>query len=88
MRAQLVPLFDGEDKVTLVYGILLYGKEYKVSIPRNAIKKIKAQGWEEEAIKTAESVDRAVVEKWPEERLVMIGAQRKPKETYSYELSE
>jgi len=86
MKSRCVPLFDGKDTVKLLHGILLYAREMKVSIPRDALELIKYRGWKE-AILIAESVDRAVVEKWPDERLVVIGAKRKAKETYSYELT-
>ena len=85
MKSRQVPLFDGRDTLKLLHGILLYNKEDKVSIPRDALEKIKGLGWKE-AILIAESVNRAVVEKWPDERLVVIGAKRKEKKTYSYEL--
>jgi len=78
-------VFDGKDQVTLEHGILLWGKEKKVTIPRDALEKIEAQGWKE-AVKIAKSVDRAVVEKWPVERLTVIGAVRKIMEKFSYEL--
>jgi len=78
-------IFDGKDQVTLDHGILLWGKEKKVTIPRDALEKIEAQGWKE-AVKIAKSVDRAVVEKWPVERLTVIGAVRKIMEKFSYEL--
>ena len=87
MKSRCVPLFDGKDTLKLLHGILLYNKEDKVSIPRDALEKIKGQGWKE-AILIAESVNRAVVEKWPDERLVVIGAKRKEKKTYSYELRD
>jgi len=85
MKSRCVPLFDGKDTLKLLHGILLYNKEDKVSIPRDALEKIKGQGWKE-AILIAESINRAVVEKWPDERLVVIGAKRKEKKTYSYEV--
>ena len=78
-------VFDGKDQVTLDHGILLWGKEKKVSIPRDALEKIETQGWNE-AIKIAKSVDRAVVEKWPVERLTVIGAAPKIVEKFSYEI--
>ena len=87
MKSRRVPLFDGKDTLKLLHGILLYNKEDKVSIPRDALEKIKAQKWKE-AILIAESVNRAVVEKWPDERLVMIGAKKKEKKSYSYEVKE
>ena len=86
MKSRQVPLFDGEDTLKLLHGILLYNKEDKVSIPRDALLKIKGQGWKE-AILIAESVNRAVVETWPDEKLVMIGAKRKEKKSYSYEVT-
>jgi len=85
MKSRCVPLFDGKDTVKLLHGILLYAREMRVSIPKDALMKILAQGWNE-AIKIVKSIDRAVVEKWPDERLVVIGAKRKEKKTYSYEL--
>jgi len=84
MKKEKGEIFKDEDRVALVHGILIYGREFKVSIPRNALERIEAQGWEE-AIKTAKSVDRAVVEAWPEERLFAIGATKKLVEIFSYE---
>ena len=78
-------LFDGTDKCELSQGILFYGKEQKVRIPRDALEKIKEQGWLE-GIKTVESINRPVVEKWTDERLAVIGATRLHKEIFSYEL--
>lgn len=85
MKSRQAVLFDGKDTVKLLHGILLYAREMKVSIPRDALEKIEAHDWIE-AIKIAKSVDRAVVEKWPDEKLVMIGAERKEKTSYSYEV--
>ena len=44
MKSRCVPLFDGKDTLKLLHGILLYNKEDKVSIPRDALLKIKGQG--------------------------------------------
>ena len=87
MKSRCVPLFDGKDTLKLLHGILLYAREMRVSIPRDALSKIEAAGWNE-AVKIAKSVDRAMVEKWPDERLVVIGAKRKEKKSYSYELRD
>jgi len=87
MKAHKGHLFDGSDTVALEHGILMYTKETRVSIPRDALEKIEAGGWNE-AVKVAKSVDRAVVEKWPEERLFSIGAKRKPKEVFNYEVKD
>lgn len=78
-------LFAGRDIVQLENGNLLYSKEPKVTIPRDALAKCEENKFNE-AIKIAKSLDRAVVESWPDERLFLIGAQRKPAETFNYEL--
>ena len=77
--------FDGTDIVRLENGVLIYNKEEKISIPRDALTKAEEQGLKD-AIKIAKSLDRAVVEKWPDERLFLIGAERKMVETYNYEV--
>jgi len=41
-----------------------------------------------EVVKIAKSLDREAIEKWPDERLFLIGAERKPKEEYSYDLKK
>ncbi|PKN28250.1 MAG: hypothetical protein CVU64_14185 [Deltaproteobacteria bacterium HGW-Deltaproteobacteria-21] len=87
MKKHRAEFFDNTDQVNLQNGILLHGEGWKVKIPRNAAKAIEAQGWEE-ALKRTVTVDRAVVEKWPVERLVVIGAEKKPVETFSYELKQ
>ena len=85
MKARDPEIFDGADKVTLRHGLLLRSEGYKVRIPRDALPKIEAQGWHE-AIKVVKSVDRDVVSKWPESRLVVIGAERRRVVNYEYEL--
>ena len=78
---------DGMDQVTLEHGILLHGHGEHVAIPRNAIARCEAEGYLD-AVKIAKSIDRAVVEKWPDEKLFMIGAERKPIEKFEYELKQ
>lgn len=85
MKRNVSEIFDGKDQVNLERGILLHGKETKVQIPRDALEKIEKAGWDE-AVKVEKSVNREIVEKWPEERLVVIGAKKKKKETFNYEL--
>ncbi|MFH2012582.1 MAG: host-nuclease inhibitor Gam family protein [Pseudomonadota bacterium] len=77
-------LFDGRDKIALANGILLYAKERKVTLPRDVIAKIEEYGFVE-AVKIAKSVDRAMVEKWPEERLFLIGGKKKLVEKFGYD---
>jgi hypothetical protein len=85
MKREKDEIFGKLDRVELRNGVLLHGEEVKISIPRNALGKIEACGWEE-AIRVAKSVDRSVVESWSDERLSAIGATRKPVESFSYEL--
>ena len=76
MKSHDPELFDGHDTVRLQNGLLLRSEGYKVRIPRDALPKIEAQGWHE-AIKVVKSINRDVVSKWPESRLVVIGAERR-----------
>ena len=87
MKNNKAALFDHVDQVDLVHGLLLYGEAEKVSIPRDAAAKIEHYGWEE-ALARIVKVRREIVEQWPEERLVVIGARRKTVEVYDYELKE
>lgn len=90
MKAGKTALFDRTDVVYLPHGMLLYSKKDKVSIPRNhdgVIAICEEQGWGE-VVKIAKSLDREAIEKWPDERLFLIGAERKPKEEYSYDLKK
>ena len=84
MKKEKGEIFKDEERVALVNGILIYGREFKVSIPRNALERIEAKGWSE-AIKIAKSIDREMVEGWPDERLFAIGATKKLMEIFSYE---
>jgi hypothetical protein len=85
MKANKREFFGQGDRLKLPAGVLCYMRQLQVSIPRDALEKAEQLGLTD-AIKIAKSLDRAVVEKWPVERLVLIGAERKPKETFSYEL--
>lgn len=76
---------DGIGTVRLENGSLIYNKTDKVSIPHGALASCKSQGFNE-VIKIAESLDRDAIEKWPDAKLILIGAERKPKEEFSYDL--
>ena len=86
MKANKKTLFDGTDVVRLVNGSLIHSVADKVSIPRDALAICEELGFDE-VIKIAKSLDRDAVEKWPDERLVLIGAERKQKEEFSYDLA-
>jgi hypothetical protein len=75
---------DG-DKVSLSHGIILYAKEDKVTIPKDAVEQIEKLGWDE-GIVIVKNIDRPVIEKWNDEKLAAIGASKKPKESITWEL--
>lgn len=77
---------DG-DKVSLSHGIILYAKEDKVTIPKDAVEQIEKLGWDE-GILIVKNIDRPVIEAWNDEKLAAIGASKKPKETISWELTK
>lgn len=80
-------LFDGTDVVNLPHGSLIHNIADKVSIPKTALAECKAQGFQD-VIKIAESLDRDKIEKWPDAKLILIGAERKQKEEFSYDLKK
>ncbi len=87
MKANKAELFDGTDIIRLPHGSLLHSITDKVSIPRDALARCEELGFDE-VVKIAKSLDRDAVEKWPDERLILIGAERKQKEAFSYDLAE
>jgi len=90
MKACRHALFDGTDVVYLSNGTLVRTKKDKVSIPRNhdAVIAICEELGFVDAIKVIKSLDREAIEKWPDERLFLIGAERKTKEEYNYDLKK
>lgn len=88
MRQEKQNLFGGgADVIYLAHGALIHSLTLRVTIPRDALAKCEELGFAE-VIKIAKSLDRETVEKWPDERLFLIGAERKPKEVFSYELKK
>jgi hypothetical protein len=87
MKQNKAVLFDGTDLVNLNSGRLIYSKEDKVKIPRTALDSCYEHGFID-VIKIVESLDREAVEKWTDEKLFLIGATRKPKETFNYEVKQ
>ena len=83
MKFNKTVLFDGTDVVNLPPGSLIHNIADKISIPKTALAECKAQGFQD-VIKIVESLDRDKIEKWPDAKLVLIGAERKQKEEFSY----
>ncbi len=76
-------LFDGTDVVNLQHGALIREKGDHVTIPKTALTACKENKFTD-VIKTVESLDRDAIEKWPDAKLTLIGAARKPKEEFKY----
>jgi len=87
MKANKRVLFTEGEIVRLGNGALVYSKEPKVSIPRDALEKAEDAGFTD-AIKIVKSLDRGIVETWPDEKLFLIGAERKPVEKFSYDIKK
>jgi hypothetical protein len=87
MRTEKRALFGVGDIRKLENGVLLRQLLEKVQIPRDALAKCEELGFDE-VIRIAKSLDRAAVEKWTDERLFLIGATRKTKEEFNYELAK
>jgi hypothetical protein len=82
------PDFFGESescRVELPHGALLFALERRVKRARGVLENLKAEGFTQ-AVKIAESVDWDLLETWPEERLWLVGTERKTKEVYAYEV--
>jgi hypothetical protein len=85
MKREKGEIFAITDKIELTHGFLFYALGWKIKIPRGALARIEAEGWDE-AIRTVKSIDRAVVEAWSEDRLAKIGAEKKRTENFSFEV--
>jgi len=87
MKKNKSDLFEKKEKVVLPHGMLIHTIASKLTLPKNAVDRIEEMGWNE-AIKIAKNVDREMVEKWPIERIIAIGGDKKPKEKFEYELKK
>lgn len=87
MKKRREVLFDGTDRVGLVNGALLYRLEQRVKRARGVLKKLEENGFTD-AVKIAKSVDWDALEKWPIERLMLVGTERVQKEFFEYEINE
>ncbi len=78
-------LFDGADRVDLPHGALLHSIQEAVKKARGVLTKLEELGLEE-AVKVVKTVKWDVLEKWPEEKLIMVGTERLRKEVFAYEV--
>ena len=77
--------FAEGDRYDLPQGALLYQSVWKVTRIRDALQKLEDAGITE-AIRIVKTVKWEEIEKWTDERLAMVGLQRKLKESFEYEL--
>jgi phage host-nuclease inhibitor protein Gam len=81
-------LFGGViDVVNLAHGSLIRNLGDKVSIPKTALAECEKLKFDD-VIKIVKSLDRDAIEKWPDAKLTLIGAQRKTKEEFKYTLKK
>jgi phage host-nuclease inhibitor protein Gam len=84
-RKHKLALFEGGDRLDLLSGALLRQDEEHVKRARGVLDELQRLGLTE-AIRTNPQVDWDVLEKWSDERLIEVGAERVPEETFAYEL--
>lgn len=78
-------LFADTDRVDVRNGAVLRQVAKKVKRIKKMLARLKATG-HVEAIKTVESVDWDLVEKWDDDILKELGTKRVPKESFEYEV--
>jgi len=85
MKAESAVFFRDLDVVNLLHGSLIHGEKRKITVPKTAVAKAKAAGLTA-IIKIVETIDRDKIKKWTDEKLLLIGATAKKKETFEYDL--
>ncbi|MDO5562790.1 MAG: host-nuclease inhibitor Gam family protein [Synergistaceae bacterium] len=83
-------IFDGKRSLKLDYGELGYRKSTELATAKGSTWKTVLGRLKElaftEAIRTKEEPDKDVMSQWPDERLELVGVQRKEKDTFWFEL--
>ena len=80
-------IMAGEDRVDLATGSLLLKIEKRVKRVKKMLENLKAAGFVD-AIKTVESVNWDELEKWDTEKLGLVGAEKKDKLIFGYEIKQ
>ena len=91
-EAHKTDIFKDRRSVTLDYGTLGYRKSTELATVKGAtwktvLGKLKELAFKE-AIRTKEEPDKDIISQWPEERLALVGCERKEKDTFWFELDE
>jgi len=84
-KANKDDLFEGQDRIDLENGALLYTLEKRVRRARGMLERLKEQGFKD-VIRIAESVNWDEIDKWPDEQLKKVGTERIEEERFEYEL--
>ncbi len=87
LKKHKVEIFgDFSDMAEVEHGSVFYRSKLVVHRARGVLKKLEEMDLKE-AIKITKSVKWDIVEKWPDEKLEMIGTKRKKREDFEYEIN-
>ena len=91
-EAHKTDIFKDKRSLTLDYGTLGYRKSTELGTGKGAtwktvLGKLKELAFKE-AIRIKEEPDKEVIGQWPEERLALIGCERREKDAFWFELDE
>jgi phage host-nuclease inhibitor protein Gam len=85
MKKNTTEIFEGESRIELDHGSLLFTIEERVKKAHGVLERLEELGFED-ALEISKKVKWDELEKWPVEKLIMIGTERKRKELFTYEL--
>lgn len=85
-------IFDGKRSLRLDYGELGYRKSTELATVKGftwkqVLGKLKELAFKE-AIRIKEEPDKEVMSQWPDERLALVGTERREKDTFWFEIDE
>jgi len=87
MKTNSAVVFDGDERVDLKHGSLLFTIEERVKKLKDTqtmLENLKRCGFRD-VIKVVENIDWDKMESWPVEKLALVGTKRTRKEIYSWE---
>jgi phage host-nuclease inhibitor protein Gam len=86
MKRERDAIFSGRDKISLPSGVLLHRVEQKITLPRDIVDRLEQAGLAE-AIRIRKSVDRNMIKKWGDQKIIELGGTVRPVETFEYEVA-
>lgn len=90
MKKKKDVIFRDGDIVYRPLGTLGHSISHPVAYPRSydpVIALLEEKGYTD-AVKVKKSLDKDMIEKWPDDRLADVGLERKPKEEFTYDLKK